>query len=147
MGGSLLLQFLTSLLPQQLEWSARGSACRLFERYIERWRARWEGYFPITMAPVTNGRLIFNEIPAGKCTTLAHWLWPLAYVLKLFYYVGYPIPGRTTIYDESQSIDVDTVPLNGSIVIKVLVLSIDPYLRGKMRPAEVKSYSVSGKSL
>ncbi|KIK68085.1 hypothetical protein GYMLUDRAFT_36914 [Collybiopsis luxurians FD-317 M1] len=70
------------------------------------------------MAPVPNSRVLFNEIPSG-----------------------YPIPGKTTILDKSQIIDVDTVALNGSILVKVLVLSIDPYLRGKMRPVDVPSYS------
>ncbi|KAF8904831.1 hypothetical protein CPB85DRAFT_1376891 [Mucidula mucida] len=42
-------------------------------------------------------------------------------------------------HDASQTIDLDNVPLNGGILIKTLVLSIDPYLRGKMRDASVKS--------
>ncbi|KAF8908736.1 NAD-P-binding protein [Mucidula mucida] len=69
------------------------------------------------MAPIRNAVVTFNEIPTG-----------------------YPIPGRTTVYDTSQTIDLDTVPLNGGILIKTLVLSIDPYLRGNMRDASVKSY-------
>ncbi|EPS99452.1 hypothetical protein FOMPIDRAFT_1124261, partial [Fomitopsis schrenkii] len=52
-----------------------------------------------------------------------------------------PEPGKTTLYDDSQTIDLDTVPLNGGFLIKTLVLSIDPYLRGKMRDPSVKSYS------
>ncbi|KAI0357028.1 NAD-P-binding protein [Trametes cingulata] len=70
------------------------------------------------MAPVKNGRYLFNEVPTG-----------------------FPEPGKTTIYDDSQTIDPDTVPLNGGFLVKVLVLSVDPYLRGKMRDASVKSYS------
>jgi len=70
------------------------------------------------MAPIKNGRVVFNEVPSG-----------------------YPVPGRTTVYDVSQTIDLDTVPLNGSVLIKVLVVSIDPYLRGRMRAPEVESYS------
>ena len=58
------------------------------------------------MAPVTNGKLIFNEIP-----------------------VGYPVPGKTTIYDASQQIDLDTVPLNGGFLLKVLSVSVDPFQR------------------
>ncbi|KAF4581546.1 hypothetical protein EYR40_009831 [Pleurotus pulmonarius] len=69
------------------------------------------------MAPIKNGRHLFNEIP-----------------------VGYPIPGKTTIYDENQTIDLDTVPLNGGILVKALSFSIDPYMRGRMRPATVESY-------
>lgn len=56
--------------------------------------------------------------------------------------VGYPEPGKTTVYDESQTIDLDSVPLNGGVLVKILVVSIDPYLRGKMRDSSVKSYSV-----
>ncbi|PIL25993.1 hypothetical protein GSI_11747 [Ganoderma sinense ZZ0214-1] len=61
------------------------------------------------MAPVKNGRVIFNEMPTD-----------------------YPIPGQTTVYDESETIDLENVPLNGGILIKTLVVSIDPYLRRMM---------------
>ncbi|OSX59414.1 hypothetical protein POSPLADRAFT_1075592 [Postia placenta MAD-698-R-SB12] len=61
------------------------------------------------MAPVKNGRVLFNEVPTG-----------------------HPVPGRTTVYDDSQTIDPDTVPLNGGFLVKTLVISIDPYIRGKM---------------
>ncbi|KIJ62669.1 hypothetical protein HYDPIDRAFT_176457 [Hydnomerulius pinastri MD-312] len=70
------------------------------------------------MAPITNGRLLFNEIPTG-----------------------YPVPGQTTVYDASQTIDLENVPLNGGFLLKTLVLSIDPYLRGRMRDASKQSYS------
>lgn len=70
------------------------------------------------MAPVKNGRVLFNEIPTGL-----------------------PVAGRTTVYDASQTIDLDSVPLNGGFLVKTLVLSIDPYMRGKMRDPSVKSYS------
>ena len=46
------------------------------------------------------------------------------------------------MYDESETIDLENVPLNGGFLVKLLVLSIDPYLRGKMRDASKKSYSV-----
>ncbi|KAG5221201.1 NAD P-binding protein [Salix suchowensis] len=52
-----------------------------------------------------------------------------------------PCPGKTTVYDESQTIDLETVPLNGGILIKTLSFSIDPYMRGRMRAATKKSYS------
>ncbi|KAF8996534.1 alcohol dehydrogenase [Cyathus striatus] len=61
------------------------------------------------MAPVTNGRIVFNAIPDG-----------------------YPEPGKTVVYDTTQTIDLDNVPLNGGILVKLLNLSIDPYLRGKI---------------
>ncbi|KAH7913966.1 alcohol dehydrogenase [Hygrophoropsis aurantiaca] len=69
------------------------------------------------MSPVKNGRYIFNEIPTD-----------------------YPIPGKTTLYDGSPTIDLDNVPLNGGFLLKTLVLSIDPYMRGRMRDASIPSY-------
>ena len=47
---------------------------------------------------------------------------------------GYPIPGKTTVYDASQKIDLETVPLNGGFLLKTLALSIDPFMRGKSNP-------------
>ncbi|THU97165.1 alcohol dehydrogenase [Dendrothele bispora CBS 962.96] len=70
------------------------------------------------MAPVRNAKVIFNEIPTG-----------------------YPEPGKTTVYDASSTIDLETVPLNGGVLVKVLYLSADPYMRGKMRDASIVSYS------
>ena len=70
------------------------------------------------MAPTQNGRLLFNKVPKD-----------------------FPIPGETTVYDNSESIDLDNVPLNGGILIKTLYLSVDPYFRGRMREPNTKSYS------
>ncbi|EKM48728.1 uncharacterized protein PHACADRAFT_202476 [Phanerochaete carnosa HHB-10118-sp] len=70
------------------------------------------------MAPIKNGRLLFNDVPTG-----------------------YPEPGKTTVYDESQTIDLDGMPLNGGVLIKILVVSIDPYLRDAMRDPSNKGYS------
>jgi hypothetical protein len=47
--------------------------------------------------------------------------------------LGYPIPGQTTVYDASQTIDLESVPLNGGFLLKTLVLSLDPYIRNRMR--------------
>ncbi|KAF8825101.1 hypothetical protein HHX47_DHR7000322 [Lentinula edodes] len=71
------------------------------------------------MAPIMNGRLLFNEVPTG-----------------------YPVPGKTTVYDATNIIDLENEPLNGGILVKTLVLSVDPYLRGMMRAPESKSYTV-----
>ena len=55
---------------------------------------------------------------------------------------GYPILGETTVYDTTQKIDLDG-PLHGGVLIKVLVLSVDPYQRGRMRqPNNKPSYVV-----
>ncbi|KAJ7704783.1 hypothetical protein B0H17DRAFT_920808 [Mycena rosella] len=72
------------------------------------------------MAPITNGRILFNAVPED-----------------------YPVPGKTTVYDTTETIDLENVPLNGGLLIKVLILSVDPYMRGRLRAPEVKSYMVS----
>ncbi|KAI1792111.1 NAD(P)-binding protein [Ganoderma leucocontextum] len=69
------------------------------------------------MAPVRNARVIFNEVPTD-----------------------YPIPGKTVVYDESETIDLDNVPLNGGILVKVLALSIDPYLRRMMIGPDAENF-------
>ncbi|KAJ7727173.1 hypothetical protein B0H14DRAFT_3169495 [Mycena olivaceomarginata] len=68
------------------------------------------------MAPKTNGRVLFNSFPAD-----------------------YPVPGETVVHDTSQTIDIETHPLNGGFLVKTLVLSIDPYMRGLMSKPD-KSY-------
>ena len=45
-------------------------------------------------------------------------------------------------YDDSQTIDIDHEPLHGGLLIKTLAVSLDPYLRSKMREASVESYVV-----
>jgi hypothetical protein len=45
-------------------------------------------------------------------------------------------------YDESQTIDLEAAPLGGGFLVKTLALSLDPYMRGRMRDAGQKSYSV-----
>ncbi|KAJ7904023.1 NAD(P)-binding protein [Mycena leptocephala] len=65
------------------------------------------------MPQVKNARVLFSSIPEG-----------------------YPIPGETTVYDTTQTIDLETVPLNGGISLKTLVLSIDPYFRVIMQNVE-----------
>ncbi|EUC54867.1 zinc-binding dehydrogenase [Rhizoctonia solani AG-3 Rhs1AP] len=68
------------------------------------------------MAPTKNGSIVFREPPTD-----------------------YPIPGKTVVYEQG-TIDLDQVPLNGGILVKTLWISIDPYLRGRLREAHVKSY-------
>ncbi|TEB24772.1 alcohol dehydrogenase [Coprinellus micaceus] len=62
------------------------------------------------MAPVTNSRLIFNSPPGD----------------------GPFEPGKTLVVDNSHSIDVDTVALDGGFLLKILFVAPDPYLRGLM---------------
>ncbi|KAI0319232.1 alcohol dehydrogenase [Amylostereum chailletii] len=72
------------------------------------------------MAPVRNGRHTFAEIPTDA---------------------GLIAPGKHLKYDDSQTIDLDNVPLGGGFLIKTLVLSVDPYMRWRMREAHIPSYS------
>jgi len=46
--------------------------------------------------------------------------------------LDHPIPGKTTIYSTSNTIDLDA-SLSGGVLLKVLYLSVDPYMRGKMQ--------------
>ncbi|KAF4616129.1 hypothetical protein D9613_011261 [Agrocybe pediades] len=69
------------------------------------------------MPEVTNGRVLFKSIPEG-----------------------YPVPGENIVYDTSEKIDLDNVPLNGGILLKTLEVSVDPYMRGRMRDASIESY-------
>ncbi|KII92704.1 hypothetical protein PLICRDRAFT_481693 [Plicaturopsis crispa FD-325 SS-3] len=69
------------------------------------------------MSPVQNRRLIYNSHPTGNI-----------------------IAGETTKL-VSDTIDLDTVPLNGGFLLKTLALSSDPYLRARMREPEIQGYS------
>ena len=53
------------------------------------------------MAPVSNPRVIYAEVVSTN---------------------EKPIPGEHLVYDESKSIDIDSVPLNGGFLTKSLVL-------------------------
>ena len=44
-------------------------------------------------------------------------------------------------YDDSRTIDLDSVKLDGGFLLKTLCLSIDPYMRGRMRDPKIKSYT------
>ncbi|KAF3925156.1 Zeta-crystallin [Dactylellina cionopaga] len=52
---------------------------------------------------------------------------------------GFPVPGEDLVV-ESSEVDISTAP-EGSVVLKVLSVSVDPYMRGRLRAPEVKSYS------
>jgi NADPH-dependent curcumin reductase CurA len=94
------------------------------------------------MVTVRNAKCIFKEVPKGmlfvdisRDRATQHRM------------LGFPEPNKHTVTDTSETIDLDNVPLDGGFLVKTLVLSIDPYLRGKMRAPEIKSYSVSSLSL
>lgn len=88
------------------------------------------------MPVVPNGRVLFKEIPNGESFQRTD-------DLSLHdRRSGYPIPGKTTAYDETQTIDTDNVPLEGGFLVKILVISVDPYLRAKMRDPRIKMFTV-----
>ena len=78
------------------------------------------------MAPVRNSCVLFNDIPPPN---------------------AYPDPGKTTVYSDSETIDLEAAPLNGGFLVKTIALSIDPYLRGRMRDPGTKDHFVSTESL
>lgn len=47
------------------------------------------------------------------------------------------MPGQTTTLDASQTIDLDNVPLNGGVLVKTLVLSLEPYILAGMKPVSL----------
>ncbi|ORZ05846.1 hypothetical protein BCR42DRAFT_484958 [Absidia repens] len=66
---------------------------------------------------VANTQIIFSKVPTG-----------------------YPVIGEDITVKKTE-FDLDA-PLNdGEFIVKNLVLSVDPYMRGRMRDASVKSYS------
>ncbi|CAL1714159.1 unnamed protein product [Somion occarium] len=69
------------------------------------------------MPKVTNGRVIYVKHPTG-----------------------YYEPGVHTKYVEEQ-LDTDTVPLNGGILVKILAISSDPYMRHRMRDENIPLFA------
>lgn len=80
------------------------------------------------MAPVRNSQVLYKSIPEGAHAPMT--------LCSPDRGAGYPVPGETLVADHSARIDLDTVPLPpGAVLAKTLVLSLDPYLRGKMAAA------------
>lgn len=69
------------------------------------------------MAPIRNAAVIYAKLPTD-----------------------FPIPGEHVVYDESATIDLDTVEIDGSALVKLLWAGIDPYIRTNMRPETEESY-------
>jgi hypothetical protein len=90
------------------------------------------------MVLVTNARLIFNSTPDGELDPNP----PLPRLSQYSRSVGHLKPGDL-VHDTSNKIDPDTVPLNGGILLTLVVLSPDPFMRTLMKgPTTVKSYLV-----
>ena len=45
-------------------------------------------------------------------------------------------------YDDTVTIDLHNEPLNGGILVKTIALSVDPYMRSKMRDPGIATYVV-----
>jgi NADPH-dependent curcumin reductase CurA len=69
------------------------------------------------MAPIRNAAVVFNGVPTA-----------------------YPELDKHVKYVTNRLIDLNTIDTQGGIVVKNLVVSIDPYMRGRMRAPESKSY-------
>lgn len=69
------------------------------------------------MAPIKNGSAIFNEVPQGL-----------------------PVIDKTIVF-KNETIDLETVQLNGGVLVKALYLSIEPYTLVFMRDASIKSFA------
>ncbi|KAK5652034.1 hypothetical protein OQA88_10937 [Cercophora sp. LCS_1] len=66
---------------------------------------------------MTNKTLIFKQVPSGL-----------------------PKPGQDLVI-EDRGFDANAAPPAGGVTLEILYVSFDPYQRGRMRSAEVKSYS------
>ncbi|PBK62200.1 NAD(P)-binding protein, partial [Armillaria solidipes] len=64
------------------------------------------------MPLILNPRLIFSSIPKGHPNT------------------------ETFTYLEDEYINIETVNLEGGILVEILALSLDPYMRNRMRPVQ-----------
>ncbi|RPB08220.1 NAD(P)-binding protein [Morchella conica CCBAS932] len=60
----------------------------------------------------------------------------------VFKSVPHGYPNSDNLRLETLSVDLDAVPAGG-MILKNGVVSFDPYMRGRMRPAETKSYSAA----
>ena len=48
--------------------------------------------------------------------------------------------GKTYVFDDSQTIELDTVLLSGGALVKVIALSVDPYMNRRMlTPSQITS--------
>ncbi|KAI8373802.1 hypothetical protein BD560DRAFT_433913 [Blakeslea trispora] len=52
----------------------------------------------------------------------------------------YPVPGEHMVIRES-TIDLDAELAQGEFILKTLEISVDPYMRGRMRDPSIKSYA------
>ena len=53
------------------------------------------------------------------------------------------VPGRHTKYDDTPTIDLDNVPLNGGFLTKTLMLAIDTVIRARIRDRSALNYTTT----
>lgn len=69
------------------------------------------------MVAIPNKRVLYTKIPSG-----------------------YPVPGKDMKVVES-NIDLDAELPKGDFILKTLEISVDPYMRGRMRDPSIESYT------
>ncbi|KXN84701.1 Zinc-type alcohol dehydrogenase-like protein PB24D3.08c, partial [Leucoagaricus sp. SymC.cos] len=52
-----------------------------------------------------------------------------------------PVPGEHLVLDNSRTIDIKNVPLNGGFLTKLLLISPEPYMLARMRDPALRSYA------
>lgn len=55
------------------------------------------------------------------------------------------VPGQHTKYDDTRTIDLRTVPLNGGFLTKTLMLSVDTVIRARMQDKLASNYTTTMK--
>lgn len=93
------------------------------------------------MTVITNAREIYNEVPVGEShpysyLSITHRMCVSDVSAASLDYAGHPVPGQTTVYDESEKIDVENCPLDGGFLVKTLYLSIEPVICGRLSTPE-----------
>lgn len=79
------------------------------------------------MSPIQNARVYLASVPAGESIVL-----PIGESPIHEYQGRYPQPGIDIVHDSSSTIDLEGIPLDGGLLVKTMVLSIDPWMRGQM---------------
>ncbi|GAA5898645.1 hypothetical protein JCM6882_000887 [Rhodosporidiobolus microsporus] len=88
---------------------------------------------------VANPTVIFNEIPSGEPVAGKASLQPLS-ATELTHSADVQTARTRTIKKVEKEIDLDAPLDAGSVLVKLKVLSLDPYLRGRMRDEKIESY-------
>lgn len=97
------------------------------------------------MAPIPNPRVNYTKIPthypvAGKALHNFSIISLHAHTYATQF--RHRTQGEHLVYEaDVETIDLDNVPLNGGVLVKTLYLSVDPYMRNRMRDPSIPSYA------